>query len=576
MDSYKLKKIVTNWRVILLAVLLVFAAITINPNLNPEGVAIRSVRMNSSAADAGFTGPGSNVLPRQREIILSINNQPVESVANYYELVDEIPPNVTLLIETNERQYTLTTKPYINNSIVGYYDEVVTRINETVDPETNESINVTYNETVQRPIVNGTVLGTQDIGLVVDETPTSNLRLGLDLEGGTRVLLEPDGEITEEELSVIIDSLKQRLNIYGLSDIIVRSASDLSGDTFILVEIPGANQDEVRELISSQGKFEAKIANTTVFRGGEDINHVCRTADCSGLDPNQACGILQDGSGGWSCQFRFSITVSVEAAQRQADATRDLDVIIENNQEYLSEDIELYLDNNLVDSLRIGAELKGTPATDISISGGGTGNTREEATYDALQNMKRLQTILITGSLPVSLDVVKADNISPVLGEEFIRNVWFIGAFALLAVAVVVFIKYRTFKVVIPMVIIMFSELLLLLGFGALAGWSLDLAAIAGIIIAIGTGVDHQIVISDEILRGEKLSGNFSWAQKMKRAFSIIIVAYLTTVAAMFFLLTAGAGLLRGFALTTIMGVTIGILVTRPAFAAIIERLFKE
>ena len=54
------------------------------------------------------------------------------------------------------------------------------------------------------------------------------------------------------------------------------------------------------------------------------------------------------------------------------------------------------------------------------------------------------------------------------------------------------------------------------------------------------------------------------------------MVAFAATVAAMIPLLFAGAGLLKGFAITTIVGVTIGVFITRPAFAAMIEVLFEE
>ena len=144
-------------------------------------------------------------------------------------------------------------------------------------------------------------------------------------------------------ISVLIENLKQRLNVYGLSDIVVKSASDLTGKTYILVEMPGANKDEVKDLISKQGKFEAKVANETVFLGGEDITHVCRTADCSGIDPNAGCGVLQDGTS-WSCRFRFAISLSTEAAEKHADITDKLEIIVDNGQEYLSKDLDLYLD----------------------------------------------------------------------------------------------------------------------------------------------------------------------------------------------------------------------------------------
>ena len=49
-----------------------------------------------------------------------------------------------------------------------------------------------------------------------------------------------------------------------------------------------------------------------------------------------------------------------------------------------------------------------------------------------------------------------------------------------------------------------------------------------------------------------------------------------TLIVAMVPLLFAGAGLIRGFALTTIIGFTIGVLVTRPAFASIAEYLIEK
>jgi preprotein translocase subunit SecD len=103
----------------------------------------------------------------------------------------------------------------------------------------------------------------------------------------------------------------------------------------------------------------------------------------------------------------------------------------------------------------------------------------------------------------------------------------------------------------------------------------MDMASIAGIIAAVGTGVNDQILITDEVLRGqgEKFA---TWKEKFKRAFSIILAAYLTLIAAMLPLWNAGAGLVRGFAVTTIIGVTIGVFITRPAFASMIESLLEK
>ena len=62
----------------------------------------------------------------------------------------------------------------------------------------------------------------------------------------------------------------------------------------------------------------------------------------------------------------------------------------------------------------------------------------------------------------------------------------------------------------------------------------------------------------------------------MKNAFFIIFGSYFTVCAAMFPLIFAGAGLLKGFAFTTIVGVTVGVLISRPAYAAIVEIMNKN
>ena len=186
------------------------------------------------------------------------------------------------------------------------------------------------------------------------------------------------------------------------------------------------------------------------------------------------------------------------------------------------------------------------------------------------------QAILATGSLPVQLKIVKADTISPVLGEEFIQNALFMGFVAVLAVGLAVFLRYRSFVVSIPMIVIMLSELFIFLGVAALINWNLDVAAIAGIIIAIGTGVDDQIVIADETLSGRGKIQKLNWKDKLGQAFFIIFTSYFTLMVAMFPLLFAGAGLLKGFALTTMIGVSIGVFITRPAYAVIVEKLHEQ
>jgi len=269
--------------------------------------------------------------------------------------------------------------------------------------------------------------------------------------------------------------------------------------------------------------------------------------------------------------------LSPAAAQRQAATTANLAIIPSTDvrQSYLNETLDLYLDNQQVDQLNIGSELRGKAITDIQISGSGAGNTQQEAAADALSNMKRLQTILITGSLPVKLNIIKTDTISPILGQQFVKNAFLVLGLAVLAVVIVLLISYRNFAIAVPILLTSLTEVYLLLGLASIIGWTIDMAAIAGIIAAVGTGVDDQIVITDEVLRGESRRV-YNWKDKIKNAFFIIFGSYFTLVVAMLPLVFAGAGLLKGFAITTILGISIGVFITRPAYAVAVEILMKE
>jgi len=577
----KIKKLFTNVRIIILMVCLVLAIFAINPNPWTEGVAIRSVAFNSSANLEGFTNPKASINPMSREIILSINNVPINNVSDYYNYLSTLEINRTVQIKTDQRLVKLTILPDYEYIMLNETENITYETIIEVEEIINDTTHIVEKKVNMTKLVNKTIrniLGPQDIGLTVFDAPTSNIRKGLDLQGGTRVLLQPEVKLSAENMSILIDNMKQRLNVYGLSDIVVKEANDLppplgAGNQYILVEIAGANEEEVKDLISKQGKFEAKIGKDVIFVGGNnDIPYVCRTADCAGIDPQIGCRDFSDGS---MCRFRFAIALSPAAAQKQADKTGGLALVTKDGEQYLNESLDLYLDDSKVDSLNIGSDLRGQASTDISISGSDVGATREEAVTNALNSMKRLQTILITGSLPVKLDVVKTDAVSPVLGEEFTKNALLVGLFAIITVCLIVLIRYRIPVIAVSMMITMVSEVVLLLGLASAIGWNLDLAAIAGIIIAAGTGVDDQIVITDEVRRGESEAA-YNWRQKLKKAFFIIFAAYFTTIVAMTPLLFAGAGLLKGFAFTTIAGVSFGVFITRPAFAKIIELFLKE
>jgi preprotein translocase subunit SecD len=577
----KLKRALTNIRVIILIAFILFMLFALRPEFWNEGVMIKSVAKDSAASLAGITSPKPTAAPFSKEVILSINNKPINNLDEYYAFTKTLKINQTIQVKTSKGLYKLVVKEAFREITLNETEK--RNITETI--EVNETINGTtglVNKTITKEILANKTrlesLGIENLGFRVDNTPKTNLRKGLDLQGGTRVLLRPAEEVSADVLDTMVDSLKERLNVYGLSDIVVTIVQDKPGflgepNRYILVEIAGATEEEVKDLLSRQGKFEATIANKTVFRGGQDITYVCRTAECSGIDPRRGCGTS---GGGWACSFMFSISLNPEAAQRQAEITKDIEIITDKSGNYLKDKLMLFLDDQLVDELNIADDLKGRAVTDIAITGSGTGTTREDAARITLENMKRLQTILITGSLPVKLEVVRIDTISPTLGSQFVRNAWMAGLLAVAVVTIILVIAYRKIKIALPIIGCSLAEVILTMGMYAMFGWNLDLAAIAGLIIAVGIGVNDQIVIMDEALKKEMETSAYNWKERIKRAFFIIFSAYFTVVVAMLPLLFAGAGLLKGFALTTIIGATIGVLITRPAYAFVIQLLYEQ
>jgi len=84
----KLKKLLTDIRVIILLAALVMAIVAIHPSPGTEGVTIKAVQKNSLASLAGIENPKPKSTPLSKERILAMNNKPIKSIKDYYSIVD--------------------------------------------------------------------------------------------------------------------------------------------------------------------------------------------------------------------------------------------------------------------------------------------------------------------------------------------------------------------------------------------------------------------------------------------------------------------------------------------------------
>lgn len=371
---------------------------------------------------------------------------------------------------------------------------------------------------------------------------TLGIPQGLDLKGGSIIQIQLEKPVDSATMNTITSVLDKRLNIFGVKDVKVRA----SGNQNIIIEIAGVKPEEVAKIVGSPGKFEAKIDNKTVLTGADIVS-----VQSPIIRGNQ-----------WEVPFR----ISTDGAKRFAEAAEGK----------AGAPVDMYLDDRLITSPEISPDVAaGKPVTDVAITG--AESTRESAELKA----KEVETLLKSGSLPVKVKIVGVSSVSAELGGEFAKGALIAGLLAIIAIIIILVARYRTPILVLPIFFTTLAELILILGVAAIIRWNIDLAAIAGILAAIGTGVDDQIIITDEVLGGEKVKRRRR-RFRIREAFFIIFASAGTLIAAMLPLAyvgfargATGIGMLAGFAFTTVLGVLIGVFITRPVYAKFMEYIIK-
>lgn len=210
----------------------------------------------------------------------------------------------------------------------------------------------------------------------------------------------------------------------------------------------------------------------------------------------------------------------------------------------------------------------GLASYSYSISGAAQGVGTERA-QNAQDEVKKITSILKGGSLPVQISLGSRTSIPAPLGQQFLQ-LSIVGILAAIAaIGIFVSIRYRHLKIILPIIAVSISELIILVSL--LGSFTIDLAAMAGILAAIGVGVDAQIVITDELMKKEGKDHE----EKLNHAFDIITTNVIVAVVAMIPLLFSGMVEIIGFALSTIIGSLLGFMISRPVYALLVEKLIE-
>ncbi len=409
------------------------------------------------------------------------------------------------------------------------------------------------------------------------------IKQGLDLQGGTQILLEakpaPGQKITAADLAAAKVIVDRRVNALGVTEPLVQ----LQGENRIIIELPGINNpDQAVQTLRSTGQLEfVEIGSSTAPQYPNITQGVyVRTANYD-LVPDKAtlgktehpypdvvfktimtgrdlktAGVQLDQYGAPSISFELSEL----GAQIFGDYTA----------QHVGDILAIVLDNVVLSAPRINSAI---PEGKGVIEGR---FTREEADSLAVQ--------MRYGALPVALDVVNRRTIGATLGADSVRSSVTAGLIGLAMVLLFMLVYYRLPGSMAAVALVIYAGLNLALY--KLMPVTLTLPGIAGFLLSTGMAVDANILIF------ERMKEELRWGRTLKaaveagfgRAWTSIFDSNLSTLITCLILIlfgrTFGAQAVLGFAVNLAIGVMISmftaVTVTRTFMRAVFDREAAE
>ncbi|MFF0189565.1 protein translocase subunit SecD [Streptomyces sp. NPDC005244] len=423
------------------------------------------------------------------------------------------------------------------------------------------------------------------IALSLAVAVTVPLQLGLDLRGGTQIVLEtrpPSAADAGAGTAAGADSgpadpssaadrtvevLRGRVDALGVSEAtIVRSGSDR-----IVVELPGVQDPRhAADLLGRTAQLTIhpvlgiaadpddtpaplpKRPHQQVLPDESGALLRLRAPALTGTDVASADALFDRETGaGWHVAVDFKgagrdgwARLTGAAACRPAgDPARRVAIV---------------LDGKVISS----------PQVDPSVpcgSGIGGGATRISGSFDGTE-ARELALLIQGGALPVPVETVEQRVVGPSLGDEAIRAGAWAAVIGTALTALFIGVTYRLVGVLSTVALACYG----LLSYAALAavGATLTLPGLAGFVLAIGMAVDANVLVferaREEYASRERATPRSSLTAGFRGAFSAIADSNITTLIAAGLLFFLASGPVRGF------GVTLGIGVLASMVSALV------
>ncbi len=341
----------------------------------------------------------------------------------------------------------------------------------------------------------------------------NSIRQGLDLQGGTHVVLEAEdteiAQVNDDAMQRVVSIMEKRINELGLTEPIIQR----EGERRVIIELPGIKDpDAAIQTIGKTAMLEFKDEEGNTVLTGTDLKDAQ-----AAMDQNNRNVV--------------NLEFSDEGGKKFADLTM----------KNVGRKIAILLDGEVLTD----------PVVNEPILGG----RAEISGQRTLDEANKLAILLRSGALPVKVNIIETRTVGPSLGQDSKDKSEFAFVIGIGAVLIFMLLFYRLSGLIADISLMAYTVMLLAILKGLDA--TLTLPGVAGIILSIGMAVDANVLIfehfKEEFRLGKTL--RLSMDAGFDRAFTTIFDSNITTIIAAAVLFLYGTGTIRGFAITLGLGV---------------------
>jgi len=411
------------------------------------------------------------------------------------------------------------------------------------------------------------------LGIAAALVLTRPARLGLDLRGGTQIVLEASDsarqKVDRDTVDRTLEVLRRRVDQLGVTEPTLQRSSDRR----VIVELPGVyDPAEAIRVIGRTAQLAFHPVLATLESGQKAAARELVLADEQGgrlrLGPAALSGgVVGDARAELDPQVQTRWQVAIEfrgaggrqwaeltgkaACQQSGDPRRRVAIV---------------LDRQVISSPEVDPSVR----CGQGISGGTTVITGDFTDQEA----RDLALLIRAGALPVPVKVVEQRTIGPTLGAEAIQASTQAAIIGVSLTILFMAAYYRLLGGLSAVALLCYG----LLSFAVLLALrsTLTLPGIAGFVLAIGMAVDANVLVFERMREELRLGRTVKAAvgAGFQKALTTIIDSNLTTIIPAFFLYAKGTGPVKGFALTLSVGILANlftaVFVSRALFDALL------